>query len=210
VPSVRIDTKPSTGSTWTAVCTDTTAPYSCTADTTGTVSGNLDIRAVLADGSGGTATSATVTVAVDNQPFRALDVQAVNTAGAGKLATGDQLVLTYSELVSTASIKPGWNGSSTTIAPNLGSVTFAQNYLSASSSVTFSGSTMVASTQTVGGRQVTVVTVTLGTPSAPSSLSTANTNGAMVWTPSAQVRTPDGQACSTTPVTETGTADRDF
>jgi hypothetical protein len=197
------------------------------------VTGSYDIRAVMTDGAGAVTTSATVTVLIDNTPPRALDVQSVDVASSGLPALGDKLVLTYSDVVSPATIKTGWNGASTTFAPtfydkaasgstnanrdnlsftgtNLGTVSFAQSYVDYGRVVTFSGSTMVASTQTVNNKQVTVVTVTLGTPSSTPYLNADTGTGSMSWTPTSLVRTSDGLVCSTTPVTESGTTDREF
>ncbi len=231
VRSVRFDVRLAGTSSWTEACTDTTAPYSCTAETAAVANGPVDLRAVMVDDAGGTTTSDVVTVTVDNRPLRGQDVQVVGSSGTP--SSGDKVVFTYSEVVSTSSVKPGWDGSATTIAPtfydrsasgssngsrdnaafggtNLGTLTFDQRYLSYARSVTFNGSTMVAGTQTVAGSQVTVVTVTLGTPSSSWSLRADTSSGDVVWAPSASVRTPDGRSCSTTAVTESGSSDRDF
>jgi hypothetical protein len=69
---------------------------------------------------------------------------------------------------------------------------------------------MVASTATVNGVQVTVVTITLGTPSRTSWLRTSNYTGTMRWTPSTAARNLAGVACSPAVATESGTTDREF
>jgi hypothetical protein len=69
---------------------------------------------------------------------------------------------------------------------------------------------MVASTATVAGTQVTVVTVTLGATTDGGNLRTASNVGTTAWYPTAAVRTPAGLACSTTPATESGASDKDF
>ncbi len=231
VTSVRLEVKPTSGATWAAVCTTAAAPYACTWNTSAIVADSYDVRAVLLDGSGATTVSATVTVRVDNTVLRAVDVQTVNGGLLRKPDAGDRLVLTYSARVNLATIKPGWTGAATTIAPvlrdraatgsvnasrdnltlpttNLGSVSFAQNFLGNRRSVTFAGSTMVASEQLVDGVPVTVVTVTLG--AANGTVSTRTATGAMVWVPTALVQTPVGQAGSTGPATESGVTDADF
>jgi hypothetical protein len=54
-------------STWTDVCTDTTAPYSCSFDTTtGVPDGLYEVRSTAVDGAGLSAASAVVTRRVDN------------------------------------------------------------------------------------------------------------------------------------------------
>ena len=139
-------------------------------------------------------------------------------------------MLTYSTLVNLTTIKAGWTGASTPVAvtmkdkgvngtgtgsdrmetdANLGYVAFVQDYVKNNKSTTLSGSTMTATTATVAGVQVTVVTITLGTPDT-SAIRTATTPGAMKWFPSAAAKTPAGLACSTAVATESGTNDKDL
>lgn len=230
VASVRIEVRPS-GGVWAALCTDTSAPYSCSWPTA--TSGDYELRAVLTQGNGATLVSTGVAVAVDSSPLRALDLQAVNSGALGRPSTGDRLVLTYSAVIDPTTIQAGWNGASTTLTvdfkdkkvsgalvtgydraefagTNLGQVRFAQNYVGNGQVAAFSGSTMVATTATVGGVPVTVVTITLGTTTQSSSLHSTSASAAMTWTPSALVRTPAGVACSTTAATETGATDKDL
>src|SRR3954447_794271 len=215
------------------VCSVTTSPYTCSW-ATGTATGAYDLRAVLTDKLGGTTISATVTVNVDNSPLRAYDVQATNSAAgtAGRLNAGDRIVLAYSNAVTLTTILAGWNGNATTVAArvvdgasltpaagttddtfsvdgvNLGTVNLQGNFVRKKVTATIPGSTMVASTTTVNGATATVITITLGTPSG--SLTTNTTSGTMRWTPSATAKSPTGTAVSTAPVSESGTADKDF
>ena len=53
------------------------------------------------------------------------------------------------------------------------------------------------------------ITVTLGTLSS-GSVGTAGSTGAMSWSPSATATDLAGNACSTSAVTESGTADKEF
>lgn len=237
VTSVRIDRAPSGTTTWTAVCTDTTSPYSCSWDTTTVADGLYDFRAVLVDGKGTTTTSSTVTGRrVDNSPVRAYDVQATNGgASAGKLDAGDVLRLTYTDQVNLATVSAGWTGTSVPVtvrlrdggllgltskddtvdvlrsgaAVNLGSVDLKQDFVKGGKTVQFNA-TMVAGTTTVNGNTVTVVTLTLGSVASGSGLRTVTGSSTMVWTPSATVVDLSGRACSTTPASELGTLDRDF
>lgn len=231
VASVRFETRPAGQGSWTTACTATATPYSCAWDTASTPPGGRDLRAVLVDGSGAATTSATRGVTVANPAPSAANIQAVNGGVLGRPDTGDRLVYTYSTLVAPGSLRSGWDGSMTTVAPvfhdalatgsshasrdnvsvpgtNLGSVTFAQNYVPAKGTATFAASTMVASTTMLNGRLVSVVTLTLGMTT--DTVTGVTTAGAMVWTPSASVRGTDGQVCSTTPRTETGSSDRDL
>ena len=231
VASVRIEARPA-GGAWTAICTDTSAPYTCAWDTTTVASGSVELRAVLAQGAGADVVSAVVTVTVDNSALRALDVSATNVGTSGLVNAGDRLVLTYSGLVDLTTIKPGWTGASTSSAfnledknvvggtvagadrirfteANLGQVAFVQDYAKASKSTTFAA-TMTAATQNIGGVDVTVVTVTVGAPQSTTNLRTGTQTGAMRWAPSALAKSPTGLACSTAVATESGTNDADL
>ena len=230
VASVRIEVRPSTG-VWAALCADTSAPYSCSWPTS--TSGTYDVRAVLTQGNGATLVSSVVSVTVDNSVLRAQDVQAVNSGTSGLPSTGDRLELTYSAQVDPGTIKSGWTGAATTITvdlkdkkqagallagydraefagTNLGQVAFPQNFVRNNLAASFTGSTMVATTQTVGGVQVTVVTITLGTTTQAANLHATTASAVMTWTPTAQVMTSAGLACSTTAAVESGATDRDM
>ncbi|WP_156364855.1 Ig-like domain-containing protein [Aeromicrobium sp. Leaf245] len=235
ITSVRIQRAPAGGTTWTDVCTDTTAPYSCAFDTKAVGDGSYDLRAQLVDVRGTTTTSAVVGARfVDNSPLRALDVQASNGGGTlGRLDNGDSLILTYSEKLAPASVVAGWDGSARpvtvrlrdgNVSPigggakddtidvpgvNLGAVNLKADYVKSGKTVQWSG-TMTATTVTVGTTTRTVVTVALGGVTSGSGLRTVTTAATMMWTPSAAATDLSGQKCSTAPAVETGTADRDF
>lgn len=237
VTSVRIDRAPSGTTTWTAVCTDTTSPYSCSWDTTTVTDGLYDFRAVLVDGRGVTTISSTVTGRrVDNSPLRAYDVQAPNGgANIGKFDAGDTLRLTYTDQVNPATISGGWTGASIPVtlrlrdggllglgakgdtvdvlrsgaAVNLGSVKLNNDYVKGGLTVQFNA-TMALSTTTLNGTTVSVVTITLGSVASGSGLKTASGTATMAWTPSAAASDLSGIACSTTPASELGALDRDF
>ena len=226
VKNVVLRWAPAGGSTWTTICTDATAPYSCPWDTTAATAGtgSFDLQAVLTDNANGTLTSARVTVVVANNPLRAQDVQAVNLAGPGKVQPGDQLVLTYSAVVDPATVVAGWDGTGTrsmTVSlnqsgtkdtlgftgANLGQVELFRNFTG--KTVTFAAA-VTHTVSTTGGVSRSVITVTLGTVSDPTGLRAVTGTSNMVWTPSTAVRTPSGIGCSSAPATETGTKDRDF
>jgi hypothetical protein len=236
VTSVRIQRAPAGTTTWTDLCTDTSAPYSCSWDTLAVTDGLYDLRAVLLDGNGGTTISATVSGRrVDNSPLRGVDVQTVNGGvSAGRLDAGDQLVLNYSAVVNPASITSGWTGSPLAVSlrvrdggllglgdrgdtvdvlrsgspVGLGSVLLGQEYVKSGKTVTFNA-TMTASTGTVAGVPATIITVTLGTVASGTGIRGGNPS-TMVWTPSASATDISGKACATAPVTESGPLDRDF
>jgi hypothetical protein len=236
VRSVRIDVAPTGTTTWTALCTATTAPWSCAWNTTSLADGSYDLRAVLTDGTTKVTTSATVTTRVDNSPLRAYDVQAVNGTGtAGKLDSGDTITLTYTEAAKLSTFTTGWDGTALAVtvrlrdgnllgltskgdtldvlrsgaAVNLGSVNLNGDYVKGSKTVTWAA-TMAASTTTVNGVTATRVTLTLGALASGTGLRTVTTTGTMVWTPSAAVTDLTGRPVSTSPASERGTLDRDF
>ena len=225
--SVRIEARLAGGS-YATICTDTTAPYSCTWATASLASGTWELRATMTYGGALTVTSPVVTVTVDNNPLKALDVQAANGGVANIPGAGDTIVLTYQGVVDLTTVKAGWTGESTpltvtfadkAVSPStsgdragfsvpLGSVVFVQNYVKKNKSVAIPA-TMTAETSASGGVALTVITVTLGT-STSTDLRSSTTAGAMRWTPSASVRNTGGVACSTTPATESGASDRDL
>jgi chitinase len=232
ITKVSLQRAPRGSSSFTEICADTTSPYGCTWVTTSLTDGGYDLRAVMTDAKGLVTTSSPVVqVTVDNSPLRAQDVQAVNKgAVVGKIEAGDQLVLTYTGVVSPTSLVAGWDGSDKAVTArvkdgllvtggtsstdmlsvdgvNLGEVNLNGDYVKKRKTVTYA-STLRASTTTVNGTTTTVVTLTLGTPSM--SGNTTPAAGAMVWTPSSAAKNLSGQACSVTPATESGAADKDF
>lgn len=239
VTSVRIDRAPSGTTTWTTICTDTSAPYTCSLVTTTLADGLYDFRATLVDGSGKTTVSATLSARrIDNTPLKAYDVQAVNGgARAGRLDAGDKLTFTYTDQVAPASVMAGWTGTSTAVTLrlrdgnavtaglggsndtvdvlsgstvlNLGSVNLKGNFIKNNKTAAFAA-TMVASTTTVNGTTATVVTVTVGAMSSGGGLRTSTSSQASIWTPSVAALDANGRPCSAAPATELGTLDKDF
>jgi hypothetical protein len=65
VASVTFQTRP-VGGAWASVCTDLTAPYQCSWDTSGLADGDYEVRARAEDRAGFSATSAVSTVRVRN------------------------------------------------------------------------------------------------------------------------------------------------
>ncbi|MEO5651949.1 MAG: Ig-like domain-containing protein [Marmoricola sp.] len=229
VASVRIEARP-VGGTFAAVCTDTTAPYSCSWPTG--ASGSYELRAVMTQTGGGTVFSAIVAVTVDNNVLKAQDVQGFNGGTNGKADAGDRLVLTYSTLVDLTSIKSGWNGTSTSVTVDLkdakvagatnagfdrfelgsglGQVSTTANLVTGSGSTGFTGSTMTASTVNISGTNVTVITVTLGNAANTTVIRSSTATATLKWYPTAAVRSLAGTISSTTPISELGSADSDF
>ncbi|MHA7243984.1 Ig-like domain-containing protein [Paeniglutamicibacter antarcticus] len=238
ISNVRIQTAPAGTTTWTTRCTVNTSPSTCPWSTTGVTDGLYDVRAVLLDSAGKETVSATVSNRrVDNSPLRAADIQSINGSGiAGRVDAGDTLSFSYSQQVNLASVTPGWNGApipvtvrlrdgkllsqggkSDTIdiqragsSVNLGSVNTKGDFARNSRTIYFDG-TMKTSTVTINGIPRSIVTVTVGNVTYGSNSLRTNTNSAnMVWTPTTAVKNTNGAASSTTPVTESGSLDRDF
>lgn len=237
IASVTVQRAPAGTTTWTDLCVDATAPYSCSWDTRTVADGSYDLRALLVDGKGATTVSAVVAARrVDNSPLRALDVQTSNGEGfAGRVDAGDTVTLTYSEQVAPGSISAGWNGAALPVTlrlrdgnligggnkgdaidvlrngatVRLGSVALREDYLKSRKTVTWNA-TMTATTVTVDGRQQTVITVVVGALASGSGLKTVSLTSTMAWTPSTAATSLTGAACAAAAAVESGPADREF
>lgn len=231
VVSIKLQRQTTGSSTWVDLCTDTTAPYSCPWDTTTVTDGGFSFRAILTDTLGLTTTSATVGPSlVDNTAVRGTDVHAAAGGQAGKLSSGDTLTLSYSETMKPSTVLAGWTGTSTpvvvrlrdgltlglttnddtldvftssayTTAVNLGSVNLKGNYVKNNKVVPFNA-TMVQSGSTI--------TITLGSAISNAGQLRTVASATMVWTPASTATDLAGNKCSTAPVTESGSKDRDF
>jgi hypothetical protein len=192
------------------------------------------LRAVTRDLAGNTR-SASTTFAIDRTAPSGSDIQTANASGGtvGKAETGDTITFTYSERIDPTSVLAGWNGSATNVvvrinhrvnlllvpetdilqvwnAANtaqlpLGAVDLgATDYVSAN--VTF-GATGTPATMVQNG---SAITVTLGTPNTPGAVTTALLDGSMTWTPGSGARDLAGNNSLTSPVTESGSSDKEF
>jgi hypothetical protein len=148
-------------------------------------------------------------------------------ATAGLAEAGDKITFSFSEALDPNSILSGWSGAATNVVVRLndgngsgndtvtvfnaanttqlplGSVNLGRaDYTS--SSITF-GATGTASSMTMSS---STITITLGTQSAAAT--TAGATGTMTWTPSSSATDAAGNNMSTTTVTESGAADREF
>lgn len=204
--------------------------YRSAALTAGTslAAGSYSYSLTLTDTAGNSATQSGFSVAVDNTIPAGTDVQTANGgATAGLAEAGDKITFTFSEAIDPNSIVSGWNSGSTNVVVRLNNGTGSNNdnvtvFNSAnatqlalgsinlgradytSSSITF-GATGTASSMVMSG---STITITLGTASGTGS--TAAATGTMAWTPSASATDAAGNAVSTTAVTESGAADREF
>jgi hypothetical protein len=187
--------------------------------------GSYSYSLTLTDVAGNSATQSGFSVSVDNTAPTGTDVQATNGgATVGLAEAGDKVSFTFSEPPDPNSILTGWSGSATSVVVRLnnatndtvtifnstnttqlplGSISLGRSdYTTAN--LTF-GATGTASTMVMSGG---TVTITLGTQSAAAT--TAAATGTMSWTPSATATDAAGNALSTTAVTESGAADKEF
>ncbi len=225
IASVTIERSVAGANSWSTICTDATASYSCSWDTTAVAVGTYDLRARTTDNAGRTATSAVVANrAVDRQP-RGTDVQTTNGGStAGRLESGDTIRFTFSEPMAPASILSGWTGASQAIRLTLANNASADtmdfldaagttrlNLVNAETDLNLAGNFITSSTAAFNATIAmsgSTVTVTLGSRII-GTLNTA-TPGTMTWSPSANGRDLAGIAASTATVTESGGSDRDF
>lgn len=121
VAQVAVEVAPAGTSTWTRLCVDAGAPFSCLWDTTSVPDGAYDLRAVMVDGLGRTTTSAVSRDhLVNNSPLRGVDVQAVNGGAlSGRPGSGDTVTYTFSSEIRPSSVLAGWNGSSRAVVLRL-------------------------------------------------------------------------------------------
>ena len=194
-----------------------------------TLSAGTDSFTVKLTDSAGTATSTSYSVTVDNTAPRTSNIQTTNVAGgtAGKPEAGDTVIFTYTNAVDPTTVLSGWDGSAQSVVVDiidggtsgddklevLNASTLAQLPLGSvdlgrkdyvTKTTTFGASGTAASMVMSGS----VITVTLGTPSATAG--TAASTGTMVWTPSTTVTDAAGNAVSANTVNESGASDKDF
>lgn len=83
VAGVVVQVRPHGSGAYEQVCVDTSPPYLCNWDTSG-LTGNVDLRAVMTKGAGGTVTSGVVTVSVDHS----LGAVSISEPASGTTLTG--------------------------------------------------------------------------------------------------------------------------
>jgi chitinase len=210
---------------WNPICIDATAPYTCTADTTGVPDGSYDVRLKATDTLGHMSSSAPVTVTVDNTAPTATDVQALNGGTAGRIDAGDTVAFTWSEPMAPASILAGWSGTSQAIRVRINDAgandtldlynaagTTRLNVMSATQALRLqadwvSATTNFNATMVMSGN---TVTVTVGTLISGTIRTGVATTANMIWNPSTAATDLVGNAASATATTESGGADLDF
>jgi hypothetical protein len=224
VASVTFEYRQGAGA-WGPICVDTTATYSCTADTTLVADGAYELRMTATDTLGHVSASAPMAVTVDNTAPTATNVQAANVGTAGTIDAGDTVSFTWSEPMAPASILTGWAGGSQAIRVRVNNVgttdtldlynsTFATklNVVAAAQALRLQADWVSATadfnaTMTMTGN---TVTVTIGTLISGTPRTGVATAANMIWNPSTLATDVVGNAASATILTETGVLDRDF
>jgi chitinase len=225
IASVKFQRSVAGANSWTDICTDTTAPYGCSVDTSQMAEGTYDLRAVLTNTDGTTATSPVVTNRiVDKTPGKGVDIQTTNGGIEGKIDAGDTVVYTFSKQMDLSSIYAGWSGSATSGTMRVRAVLFGSDSLDVTAPTgvrlgtvdldadytfffdAYSDVSITAATVTVDGVPRTVVTMkVLSSSGLQNSLA-----GTMVWRPASTIVDLAGNPVSTAPVTESGPSDVDF
>jgi chitinase len=222
VQSVVFERSPAGSGTWTTICTDTSAAYSCSFNTS-SLNGTYDLRARAIDTLGHPSTSTVAARVIDNTAPVGTDVQAGNATG--RLGAGDWIRLTWSEPIAPASVLTGWTGAAQAIqvrvrnsggndridfynearSTRLGLVN-GPNDLQLGGDFTYFDVWLDATMEMSGNS----ITITLGTVTVPDWLLPIATEAAMTWRPSGNATDLAGNASSTNTVTESGGSDVDF
>lgn len=174
-----------------------------------------------------------VQVVIDNTVPAGTSVAIANGGTVRRPDSGDQVTLTWSDVVDPHSVVTNWTGAAMDVtvritnsnaaagdvltvwnAANsaqlpLGQVALGGNYVSATTTFGAAGAATRSrlSWAATPGTQFAVV---LGPPNAAGNVVTSATSSTITWTPTATVFDRAGNRSTTTAVTETGTADRDF
>jgi chemotaxis methyl-accepting protein methylase len=223
VTSIAVQYRLDGAGTWTTLCTDSTAPYSCALNTAPLTSGSpYEIRLAGTDTLGNTSTSTPVKVTVDNVAPTAVDIQALNGGTANTMDAGDTLTFTYSEQILTSSLLSGWDGSATAVTvrvTNSGANDTLEVYDGANTTrVGLTAAAMALNRDVVSSNAIfsatlqqngSSVVVTLGALTS-GTVKSGVKKGRIVWAPSTAATDLAGNAASATSVTEGGTNDRDF
>ena len=209
VASVQLQIEPSGGTSYTNNGSLlTSSPYTGTLVTGGLANGNYNLRAVVTDKAGNTTNTAAITFTL-NQPTPTISTTNKSGNTAGKIQSGDTLVLSFASQhqVSTTSLCSGWAGSANITNAT---VTFSDggsgtDTLSSITSTTCGGAlnigtfdlgstgymdgsgtgTIVFTSSTVAWSSSSkTLTITFGTLSAGGANAGTVTSSAITWTPS--------------------------
>jgi chitinase len=201
---------------WTTICVDTTAPYSCTTDSTSVPDGAYQVRVITTDNAGVSTTGSTYQIVVDNQTPAGSAIAATNGSGtAGRIDSGDTVQFTWTEPMAPASILTNWTGTSQAITVNVKNngnndemYFTGLNLVLSATDLKLGGNFVSGDAQFAAtmAQSAGTVTVTLGARTGGGVSTVASST--MTWCPSANATDLAGKASATTTVTET--SDRDF
>jgi chitinase len=224
ISSIKVQRSVAGANTWTTICTPTATSFSCSFATKGLEDGTYDLRAVVTDADGRTATSAIVSTLVDNTPGKGVDIQTTDGGTAGRVDAGDTIVYTFSEQMDLSSIYAGWSGSATSGTAKVKGGFFVSDSFEISSPsnirlgsvelnadfalwlVDASASMSISAELDDLGRTVVTVKI-LSTPGTGLRVTDPAT---MVWTPSSSITDLAGNAIGSGDVIESGDQDVDF
>lgn len=226
IATVTFEQRLEGASTWTAICSKSTSPYTCAWDTTALADARYDLRATAVDVAGNTTTSAVVSSRQVDNPPRGVDVQPANGSGtAHKIDAGDTLTFTWSESIAPSSILAGWNGTAKQVTlrvTNAGTsdtlslwdsanttrlnVTSASQELQLQANRTTATPTTFKANAVLSGAQLQITVVSLSA----GSVTTVTPTAALAWTPSAGATDLTGNAAATTLVTQSAWTAKDF
>jgi hypothetical protein len=192
--------------------------------------GSKSYTVTLQDNLNTSQTQSGYSVTVDNTAPAASDIQTANTSGQtqGKPEQGDTVIYTFSEQIEPCSVLAGWTGASTNVVVRiadgnvlngdrltvwdssntselpLGSVNLSGSSYASNGDISF-GASGISSTMVQSGSTLTISLGTVGGIAGTQTLI-----GIITWTPSASAADRAGNACSTTPATESGALDVEF
>jgi chitinase len=213
--------------TWTTICTDTAAPYTCSWNSAGRADGAYDLRATAQDALGNAGSSALGSAYVNNTGPTGTDVQGTNGNVNDKLDAGDTVVFTYSAAVTPGSILSGWSGAAPAamrVRVNNNGISDSMEFYDAANTTPLgllaSGTTLAINIDHVTAatlfnatisRSGSTFTVTLGSLISGAVTAAPKGKTPMVWQTSSQATSlATGIPVFPSTVTETGTSDNDF
>ncbi len=212
---------------WTTICVDATAPYTCSWNSAGRTDGAYDIRAIAQDTQGFQGTSALGSAYVNNTGPTGSDIQGTNGNVNDRLDAGDTVVFSYSAAITPSSILAGWNGAAPAairVRVNNNGTTDSMEFYNAANTTPLgllaSGTVLSISLDYVSGpavfnatisRSGSTFTVTIGSLVSGTVSSSAKGRNDMVWHPGSQATSQaTGISVWPTTVTESGANDNDF
>jgi hypothetical protein len=223
--SVVFERKPSSGSTWTTICTDTATPFTCSWNTTTLSDGVYDLRATATDTLGHVSTATVTGRTVDNTAPAPLNIQTTNGgATQGRVEANDTLTFTWTETVNPTSVLAGWTGASQAVRVQITNATTQDTLQVLNSAGTatlpFGGvaadiklrADFVSTTAVFNATMVqngSSITILLGTRRS-GTVRTATTAVAMSWKGSTATTDLAGNPGTGVTINETGTVDLDF